>query len=40
MKKAAICVRVSTPDQHVESQTYDLIQLAQQKGLEVYNASG
>jgi DNA invertase Pin-like site-specific DNA recombinase len=35
MKKAAIYARVSTADQHIESQTYDLIQLAQQKGLEV-----
>ncbi|MBZ5598448.1 MAG: recombinase family protein [Acidobacteriia bacterium] len=35
MKKAAIYVRVSTPDQHVESQLYDLRQLAEQRGLEV-----
>jgi DNA invertase Pin-like site-specific DNA recombinase len=35
MKKAAIYVRVSTPDQHVESQLYDLRQLATQRGLEV-----
>ena len=35
MKKAAIYVRVSTPDQHVESQLYDLRELAVQKGFEV-----
>jgi DNA invertase Pin-like site-specific DNA recombinase len=35
MKKAALYVRVSTPDQHVESQLYDLRQLAVQKGYEV-----
>jgi DNA invertase Pin-like site-specific DNA recombinase len=35
MKKAAIYVRVSTADQHVESQLYDLRQLAAQRGLEV-----
>jgi DNA invertase Pin-like site-specific DNA recombinase len=35
MKKAAIYVRVSTPDQHVESQLYDLRELAAQRGLEV-----
>jgi len=35
MKKAAIYVRVSTPDQHVESQLYDLRELAAQKGFEV-----
>jgi DNA invertase Pin-like site-specific DNA recombinase len=35
MKKAAIYVRVSTPDQHVESQLYDLRELAAQKGYEV-----
>jgi DNA invertase Pin-like site-specific DNA recombinase len=35
MKKAAIYVRVSTPDQHVESQLYDLRQLAAQRGFEV-----
>ncbi len=34
MKKAAIYARVSTPDQHVESQLYDLRQLAVQR-LEV-----
>jgi len=35
MKKAALYVRVSTPDQHVESQLYDLRQLAAQRGYEV-----
>jgi DNA invertase Pin-like site-specific DNA recombinase len=35
MKKAAIYVRVSTPDQHVESQLYDLRELAAQKGYEI-----
>jgi len=35
MKKAAIYVRVSTPDQHPESQLYDLRQLALQRGFEV-----
>src|SRR5580700_10419767 len=35
MKKAAIYVRVSTSDQRVESQLYDLRELAAQRGLEV-----
>ncbi len=35
MKKAAIYVRVSTPDQHVESQLYDLRELAAHRGFEV-----
>ena len=35
MKKAAVYVRVSTPDQHVESQLYDLRELAAQRGFEV-----
>jgi DNA invertase Pin-like site-specific DNA recombinase len=35
MKRAALYVRVSTPDQHVESQLYDLRELAVQRGLEV-----
>ena len=35
MKKAVIYVRVSTPDQHVESQLYDLRELAAQRGFEV-----
>jgi DNA invertase Pin-like site-specific DNA recombinase len=35
MKKAAIYVRVSTPDQHVESQLFDLRELAAQRGFEV-----
>ena len=33
--KAAIYVRVSTADQHVESQLYDLRELAAQRGLEI-----
>ena len=32
MKKAAIYARVSTPDQHVETQLYDLRKLAAQRG--------
>lgn len=35
MKKAAIYARVSTSDQHIESQLYDLRQLAEQRGLEI-----
>jgi DNA invertase Pin-like site-specific DNA recombinase len=35
MKKIAIYVRVSSPDQHVESQLYDLRELAAQRGFEV-----
>ena len=35
MKKAAIYVRVSTPDQHVETQLYDLRKLAAHRGFEV-----
>lgn len=35
MKKAAIYVRVSTADQHVESQIYDLRELARQRGFSV-----
>jgi DNA invertase Pin-like site-specific DNA recombinase len=35
MRKAAIYARVSTPDQHVESQIYDLRKLAAQRGFEV-----
>ena len=35
MKKAAIYARVSTPDQHVTAQVYDLRQLAIQRGFEV-----
>lgn len=35
MKKAAIYVRVSTGDQHVESQLYDLRELASKRGFEV-----
>jgi DNA invertase Pin-like site-specific DNA recombinase len=35
MKRAALYVRVSTPDQHVESQLYDLRELAAQRRFEV-----
>lgn len=35
MKRAALYCRVSTVGQHVESQLYDLRQLAEQRGLEV-----
>src|SRR5438552_9535591 len=35
MKRAALYVRVSTVDQHVESQLYDLRELAVQRGFEV-----
>jgi DNA invertase Pin-like site-specific DNA recombinase len=35
MKRAAIYARVSTPEQHVETQLYDLRQLAAQRGFEV-----
>jgi DNA invertase Pin-like site-specific DNA recombinase len=35
MMKAGIYVRVSTPDQHVESQLYDLREFAAQRGFEV-----
>jgi DNA invertase Pin-like site-specific DNA recombinase len=35
MKKAGIYVRVSTADQHVESQLYDLRDLAAKRGFEV-----
>jgi DNA invertase Pin-like site-specific DNA recombinase len=35
MKKAAIYARVSTPDQHVETQLYDLRKMAAQRGFEV-----
>jgi DNA invertase Pin-like site-specific DNA recombinase len=34
-KAAAIYVRVSTPDQHVESQLHDLRELAAQRGFEI-----
>jgi DNA invertase Pin-like site-specific DNA recombinase len=34
-KRAALYCRVSTPDQHVESQLYDLRDLAAQRGLEI-----
>jgi len=43
MKRAAIYARVSTPEQHVETQLYDLRQLAAQRGFEVvaeYTDSG
>ena len=35
MKRAAIYARVSTADQHVEAQLYDLRQMAAQRGYEV-----
>ena len=35
MKKVAIYARMSTPDQHVETQLYDLRKLATQRGFEV-----
>jgi DNA invertase Pin-like site-specific DNA recombinase len=35
MKKTAIYARISTPDQHIESQLYDLRKLAIQRGFEV-----
>ena len=35
MKRAAIYARVSTADQHIESQLYDLRQLAEQRGFQV-----
>jgi DNA invertase Pin-like site-specific DNA recombinase len=35
MKRAGIYVRVSTADQHVESQLYDLRELAKQRGFQV-----
>jgi len=35
MNKAALYARVSTPEQHVESQLYDLRAFAQQRGLDV-----
>jgi DNA invertase Pin-like site-specific DNA recombinase len=35
MKKTAIYARVSTPDQHIEAQLYDLRKIAAQRGFEV-----
>ena len=35
MQKAAVYVRVSTPEQHVETQLYDLRQLAAKRGYEI-----
>lgn len=35
MKRAAIYLRVSTVDQHPETQVYDLRQMAQQRGYEI-----
>lgn len=35
MKRAALYLRVSTLDQHPESQLYDLEQLARQRNLEI-----
>jgi len=34
-QKAAIYARVSTPDQHVETQLYQLRELAARRGFEV-----
>ena len=38
MKKAAIYARVSTPDQHVENQLYQLRELAARRGFEVVHS--
>ena len=35
MKKAAIYARVSTPDQHLETQLYDLRKVAAQRGFQI-----
>lgn len=35
MKRAVLYARVSTPDQRVESQLYDLRKLAEQRGYQV-----
>jgi DNA invertase Pin-like site-specific DNA recombinase len=35
MKRAAIYARVSTPEQRIDTQLYDLRQLAQQRGFEI-----
>lgn len=35
MRKAAVYVRVSTADQHIESQLYDLRELATKRGFEI-----
>ena len=35
MKKAAIYARVSTPDQHIETQLYQLRELAARRGFKV-----
>ena len=35
MKRAALYVRVSTVDQHPETQLYDLRQFAAQRGLQI-----
>ena len=35
MKRAALYLRVSTVDQHPESQLYDLRQLVAQRGYEI-----
>src|ERR1700747_244288 len=35
MKRAALYARVSTPDQHLETQLYDLRKLAAQRGFQV-----
>jgi DNA invertase Pin-like site-specific DNA recombinase len=35
MKKCCLYARVSTPEQHIETQLYDLRELAQQRGFEI-----
>jgi DNA invertase Pin-like site-specific DNA recombinase len=35
MKRAALYLRVSTLDQHPETQLYDLRQMAQQRGYQI-----
>jgi DNA invertase Pin-like site-specific DNA recombinase len=35
MKRAAIYTRVSTADQHPETQLYDLREMAEQRGYEI-----
>ena len=35
MKRAALYMRVSTLDQHPETQLYDLRQMAQQRGYQI-----
>ncbi len=37
MKRAALYLRVSTVDQHPETQLHDLRQLSQQRGFEIFH---